>query len=384
MASRRRLSIVIRAFAAALCALVLSTPVAAQDSVSEEYELAIGRAVADKLISQYGTIANVEWMAFLTQIRDRLLPFSGRSNIPYTLIILDTPIPNAISTPGYIFVTRGMLRQGLQTEGWVFVLGHEMTHTARRHVAQLIEAARGGTLFSIFIALITGSRSAVDVAGLLINLQMLGFSREKETEADIGSLRMMVEAGFDPAQAAHTLAWLNEVTGRGEQNTHWAGTHPGFLDRIQAVNAAYAGFAAKGLPLRVWYFKDRHESDGLMASPSRLVELADTWVLTLSVENITDTAAILFTPEAILTGPDGDLAVRFLRSTLADEIAPRRRIEGMLAFEKRTRTSPVALQVPFLLPDGRVEMHIPLTNRAPYTPGPSPTPLPVPPPGLGP
>jgi len=375
---------VIHAFAAVLCGLVLSAPVAAQDSISEEFELAIGRAVANELINQYGIVADVDWLAFLTQIRDRLLPFSGRPNISYKLVILDTPIPNAISTPGYIFVTRGMLRLGLQSEGWVFVLGHEMTHTAKRHVAQVIEAANAGTLFSTLIAIISGSRTAQDVARLFIRLAMLGFSREKETEADIGSLRMMVEAGFDPAQAAHTLAWLNEVTRREQENTHWAGTHPGFLDRIQAVNAAYAGFPAKGLPLRVWYFKDRHESNGLVAIPSRLMEVSDAWVLTLSVENVTDTAAILFTPQALLAGPDGALAVRFLRSTLADEIAPRQRIEGRLVFEKRSRTPPAALQVPVLLPNGRVEMHVPLINGAPYTPEPSPTPLPEPPPGLGP
>jgi len=375
---------VIRAFAVVLCALVLSAPVAAQGSISEEYELTIGRAAAGELISQYDIIAYANWMAFLTRIRDRLLPFSGRPTIPYRIIILDTPIPNALSTPGYIFVTRGMLRLGLQTEGWVFVLGHEMTHTAKRHVAQFIESANGGTVFLIFIAVVTGRQSAVDFARLLINLGMLGFSREKETEADIGSLRMMVEAGFDPTQAAHTLAFLNEATSRGEENTHWAGTHPGFLDRIQAVNAAYAEFAAKGLPLRVWYFKDRQESDGLVAIPSKLIELSDAWVLTLSVENVTDTAAILLTPEALLAGPDGDLAVRFLRSTLTDAIAPQQRIEGMLVFEKRSRTPPAELLVPALLPNGRVEMHVPLTNGGPYTPESSPIPLPAPPPGLGP
>lgn len=384
MPSRRRRPILIRALAAVLCTLVLSAPIAAQSSISEEFELAIGHRAADELISQYGAIADADWIAFLTQIRDRLLPFSGRPNIPYNIVILNTPIPNAISTPGYILVTRGMLRLGLSTEGWVFVLGHEMTHTAKRHVAQFIEAANASTLFLVVIAIVSGSQSAVDVARLVVNLGMLGFSREKETEADIGSLRMMVEAGFDPAQAAHTLEWFNEATGRGEENTHWAGTHPGFLDRIQAVNAAYAEFAAKGLPLRAWYFKDRQESNGLVAIPSKLIEVSDAWRLTLSVENVTDTAAFLLTPQALLAGPDGDLAVHYLRSTLADEVAPRQLIEGMLIFEKRSRTPPAVLQVPVLLPNGRVEMHVPLSNGAPYTPGPSPVALPEPPPAPGP
>lgn len=380
MGPGRRSSLVIRGVAAFLCVLALSAPVAAQASVSEEDELAVGRAVAAELISQYGVFADPEWLGFLTQIRDRLLPFSGRPNIPYKLIVLDTPVPNAISTPGYIFVTRGMLRLGLDAEEWAFVLGHEMTHTVKRHVAQFIERANAGTLLSLVIAIVTGNRTAVDLVRLMMDLASLGFSREKETEADLGSLHMMVDAGFDPAKAAQTLAWLNSVTGRSQEQTHWAGTHPGFLDRIDAVNAAYTSFVARGLPMRVWYFKNRQESDGLVVTPSKLLEVSDAWILTLAVDNSTDATATIFAGSAVLAGSDGDLAIRFLRSTLPGEIDPQRRIEGTLTFEKRSRTPPATLLLPVLFPDRRVDVTVPLANGGPYTPEPSPSPLPAPPP----
>src|SRR5438445_7937570 len=96
---------------------------------------------------------------------------------------------------------------------------------------------------------------------------------------------MMIEAGFDPAKAAQTLAWLNNVTGRSQEQTNWAGTHPGFRDRIEAVNAAYAGFIARGLPMRLWYFKDRQESNGVVATPSKMAEVSEAWILTLAVAN---------------------------------------------------------------------------------------------------
>src|SRR3989442_10755807 len=109
MGPGRGSSVVIRGPTACLGILALSAPVTAQSSVSEEDELAVGRAVAADVISQYGVFADVELQGFLTQIRDRLLPVSGRSNIPYKLIILDTGVPNGISTPGYIFVSAGNL-----------------------------------------------------------------------------------------------------------------------------------------------------------------------------------------------------------------------------------------------------------------------------------
>src|SRR5437899_12591377 len=104
--------------AAGLGILVRAAPVTAQSSISQDDELAVGRAVAADLISRYGVFADAEWQGFLAQIRDRLVPFSGRPNIPYTLIILDTPIPNAITTAGYIFVTRGMRRVTPDARGW--------------------------------------------------------------------------------------------------------------------------------------------------------------------------------------------------------------------------------------------------------------------------
>src|SRR2546422_11229047 len=112
MGPGRRSSIVIRGLAACLCILALSAPVTAQSSVSEEDELAVGRAVAAELISRYDVFADVEWQGFLTPIRDRLVPVSGRPNIPHTLIILDTAGPKSLSPPGYIFLPRGRRRLG--------------------------------------------------------------------------------------------------------------------------------------------------------------------------------------------------------------------------------------------------------------------------------
>lgn len=372
-------SILARGIAAFLCLLVLSAPVAAQASVSQEQELRVGKSVAADLITQFGVVADPEWLAFLTQIRDRVLPFSGRPDVPYQLVILDTPIPNAISTPGYVFVTRGMLRLGLDSEGWAFVMAHEMAHTAKRHVAAYIERATAGMLFALIIAILTGDRTLVDVVRLLQDIVNLGFSRDKETEADVEALRMMVEAGFDPAKAAHTLAWFNEATGRRQERTHWAGTHPGFLDRVAAVDAAYAAFPSRGLPLRVWYYAHRQESGGLAVVPTRLVEISDAWILSLSLENATAAVGTVFAPQAMLSGPDGDLAVRFLRSTLPGEVAPQGKISGTLAFEKASSRQPAALLLPVLFSDDRVDLRTDLTGGGPYTPDSSLTPLPKPP-----
>jgi predicted Zn-dependent protease len=206
-------------------ALVLAgAPVSAQLGIPEPQELALGRVVAAQIIAEYGLVGDAGWLGFLEGIRDRLIPFSGRPGIPYQVGILNHGVPNAASTPGWIFVTAGLVRLNPEVDGWAFVLAHEIAHIARRHMAQHIARAQAGQLASILVAVLTGSRAAQDVMRLLVQVAALGFSRELEVEADREALRMLVEAGFDPEAAARTLLWFNEVTGRRNAPTGRAPT----------------------------------------------------------------------------------------------------------------------------------------------------------------
>jgi Zn-dependent protease with chaperone function len=372
-----------RVLAAALAVVVLAAPAGAQAAISQDYELAVGREVAATLIARYGIVADSGWMAFLTDLRDRLVPFSGRPALPYQIVILNAPEPNAASTPGYIFITRGMLGLNLDTEGWAFVLAHEIAHTSRRHVAAFIERAYAGALFSLLVAILTGSRAAADLVRLLLDLATLGFSRDKETEADLEALRMLVDAGFPPEAAPRTLAWFNQVTGRRQERTHWAGTHPGFLDRVEAVRSAYRTFPSRGLPLRVWHSFPPADVDGVVVRPHRLAELAEAWTLDLEVQNTTDSPATVMAGQLALLSADGELAIRFLQSTLPGDLGPAATISGRVVFDKRSSSPPRALRLALLFADRRVEAEVDLTSGGPYSPGPERRPLPTPPPPPG-
>ncbi len=244
----RQANLAARAAAVAVALALLAHPAAGQVAIPEDQEMAVGRAVAARLMAQYGFVADADWLSFLGALRDRLVPFSGRPHVPYRVGILEHPVPNAVSTPGWVFVTTGLVRLNLDTDAWAFLLAHEVAHTARRHVAQHVARAQAGQIASILVAILTGSSTAGDVVQVLLRISALGFSRELEVEADREALRMLVEAGFDPQAAARTLAWFNEVTGRRQENTHWAGTHPGFADRIRLVQRAYEEFPARNQP----------------------------------------------------------------------------------------------------------------------------------------
>ncbi len=369
----------VRLLSVALALVLGGAPASAQLMIPEPQELAIGRVVAAQLIAEYGLVPDADWLLFLSGLRDRLVPFSGRPHIPYQVGILNHPVPNAVSTPGWLFVTVGLVRLNPDVDAWAFVLAHEIAHVARRHVAQHVARAQAGQLASILVGILTGSRAAADAVQLLVQLSALGFARELEMEADREALRMLVEAGFDPEAASRTLSWFNEVTGRRQERTHWTGTHPGFSDRVVAVRKAYEAFGAQGLPLRVRHFRTRHEIGPVVLQPERLSELQDAWNLSLSVENRAPRTALMQTMSAVLTGPDGELGIRFLRSTFPEEIPAQGRASGVLVFEKRSRRWPLALVVPVRIGEERMEARVDLTAGGPYAPAPAPASLPRPP-----
>lgn len=369
----------VRVVAVALALALLTGPVSAQPTIPEDQELALGRAVAARLMAQYGVVADAQWLAFFENLRDRLVPFSGRANVPYRVAILDHRVPNAVSTPGWIFVTTGLVRLGLDVDGWAFVLAHEIAHTSRRHVAQVVARYQVGQIASILAAIVTGSRAAGDLVQILLHISTLGFSRDLELEADREALRMLVEAGFDSQAAPATLSWFNEVTGRQQESTHWAGTHPGFADRVRAVERAYGEFAARGLPLRVRYYRNVQPAGAVVFRPVRLAEFRDSWQLRIRVENGSDHPVLLGVMEATLQGPDGELPVRFLRSTLPAELPARRQVEGVLVFEKRTSAWPTALALPVGLGPERADVRVDLSSGGPMSPPPQPALLPRPP-----
>lgn len=365
--------------AVAVALALLAVPAGAQATIPEDQELAVGRAVAARLMAQFGFVPDPEWLGFLGNLRDRLVPFSGRPSVPYRVGILDHGEPNAVSTPGWIFVTTGLIRLNLDADAWAFVLAHEIAHTARRHVAQQVARYQVGQIASVLIAILTGTYAAGDLVQVLLQVSTLGFSRELEVEADREALRILVEAGFEPQGAWRTLGWFNEVTGRRQENTHWAGTHPGFADRVRAVRGAYEEFAARNLPLRVRHFRAAQQVGPVVMRRQRLAELRDAWSLSVAVENPGERPTLLGVMEAALHGPDGELPVRFLRSTLATEVPARSRTEGLLVFERRTSAWPATLTLPVGSGPERAEGRLDLSSGGPFAPPTQASALPRPP-----
>lgn len=369
-----------RFFAVALTLLLfLTVPVTAQSSISREQELAVGRVAASRLITQYPVVVDAEWLNFLGVTRDALTPFSGRQDIPHQILIIESDTPNAGSTPGYLFFTTGLIKLGLDRHGWAFVIAHEVAHSARRHVAAEIETARGAAVVGILVAVLTGSAVAGDLAELISRIGALGFSREREIEADELGMRMMTEAGFDSEKAVATLKFFNETTGRRQERTHWAGTHPGFADRVTRLESARQRLIEQGLPTSVRYYTREVQVGNVVARVIRFAEDRRSWTIEVEAQNRGQSAASMQNTAARLLLAGGQtLEAAFLRSTLGADLPAGGRIRGTLVFDRPAGVAvPASLVIPLLLPDGQIVL--PLDGGSPFQPAPSAPALPRPP-----
>jgi hypothetical protein len=78
---------------AVILLLLLTAPVTAQSSISREQEMAVGRIATARLLTQYPVVVDADWLIFLGGLRDTLTPFSGRSDIPHQILIVDWDVP---------------------------------------------------------------------------------------------------------------------------------------------------------------------------------------------------------------------------------------------------------------------------------------------------
>ncbi|MFZ5863252.1 MAG: M48 family metallopeptidase [Nitrospirota bacterium] len=159
---------------------------------------------------------------------------------PFHLIVLDTPELNAFAAPGGpIVILRGLLRRTDTPEELAGVLAHEAQHIIRRHSTRaLLQQASAG----LVIAALTGDVSGAAAFGLnaAANLGALRYSRAHETEADEHGLRMILDAGIDPAGM---IAFFELLAREGPELPGvlaYLSTHPASDERAQRLRTLAA------------------------------------------------------------------------------------------------------------------------------------------------
>ncbi len=183
---------------------------------------------------------------------------------PYEPFLVRDRTVNAFALPGgYIGVNLGLIAMTDTPDELASVLGHELSHIVRRHIARSIAAAsRTSTLgiVGLVLGMIAASRSnSPDIANAAIMgsqaavaQSQLNFSRDMEREADRNGLALMRLAGFAPSGMADMFTKLDQANRLNDSGNYpWLRSHPLTTERIGEVRQRISLMAEPAHPTPV-------------------------------------------------------------------------------------------------------------------------------------
>ncbi len=178
--------------------------------VSEEQELeGMGERYHPHLVKYYGgEYDDPPLKAYVAQVGKKLSQYSHRDHLIYHFTILDTDQVNAFATPGYIYITRGMLAYLNSEAELAAVLGHEMGHIAARHsVRQHAKSQLAAILMQVLAQSQNGSLLP-NISQFISTAVVRGYGRGNELEADRLGVEYLAKTGYQPDQILEVLRIL--------------------------------------------------------------------------------------------------------------------------------------------------------------------------------
>lgn len=219
-------------------------------SESEEYYL--GRGVAATILGRYKPMRDQALVKYVSTVGATLAAHSDRPETykGYRFAVLDTNEVNAMAAPsGFIFVTKGMIRQLPDEDALAAVLAHEIAHVVKGHgvaaVSQANFAAAGAILAKEGASMAMQGNQLLQLANVFEDsiedvtetLLTKGYSKSQEYDADEYAIELMKRAGYNPNALVVMLSKL-EAMDAGDDAGGWFSTHPDPDDRKDEIDGS--------------------------------------------------------------------------------------------------------------------------------------------------
>ena len=218
-------------------------------TLDEHSEPDLGESVGVSLTNSYPSPQIDPWTKYVAFVGMTVASTSPDQNIRYVFGVLNTNEVNACSGPGgYIFVTRGALKNMKDEAELAGVLAHEMAHILNHDG---LSKARGaaqqkllGDGMSFNKATAKFSKLAdVGVTAILAN----PYSQGQETDADKKAVHLMSAAGYTPTSYLNFIQRLATLQANGGGAFS---THPNAADRATAISQEISTVGSKGVTLQ--------------------------------------------------------------------------------------------------------------------------------------
>jgi predicted Zn-dependent protease len=170
--------------------------------VTAEEEREIGEQIHNNF--EY-TYINDERTAKLKSILSKIKRYVERSEVNYTIFLIEDDQINAWTIPGgYIYFTTGMYEFAENDHELANIIGHEVGHNENRHTSKFIQREKQKR----DITNVTG----VDV-GLFVNLYSMAtvaYNQPQEIESDYSGFYLAYKAGYEPEDGLELWRRLSE------------------------------------------------------------------------------------------------------------------------------------------------------------------------------
>lgn len=209
----------------------------------EEHEL--GSGVSDRVRARYGVVQDEALHTYVTKVGLLLARQSGRPELAWRFIVLDTDGVNAFAAPGgFVHVTRGALGLVDSEAELAGVLAHEIVHVTERHTIHALQKGAGAAM----AAEESGqSGRLMDVlTDRATELILAGFGRAEEIESDTKGVALASGAGYSPEGLSRFLERLTERNRASQEKQGLFASHPEMNERLAKMATARAGAELDG------------------------------------------------------------------------------------------------------------------------------------------
>jgi predicted Zn-dependent protease len=208
--------------------------------MSESQEMALGQQADPEIQAEYGVYPDSSLQQYLAERGAAMAKISHRPNLPFQFKVVDSDVVNAFAVPGgYVYFTRGILAHFNSEAQLMGVLGHEIGHVTARHGAQQQTKQMLGQLVLIG-GLIAAPEFAqfAEAASQGLQLLMLKYSRDHETQSDKLGVQYATQTGYDAREMAGFFKTIGRIQeSAGATLPTFLSTHPDPGDRYTKVLA---------------------------------------------------------------------------------------------------------------------------------------------------
>jgi Zn-dependent protease with chaperone function len=219
-----------------------------QIAKGQEDDIKVGQQAIEQMKRQGllpPAVDNKAIVDYVTAVAQRIAAHSDL-HVPLHVAVLSSKEINAFALPGgYLFVERGLLEAADDESELAGVLAHEIAHDTARHANKLIKRATIASIFyqaaQIAALVLTGGVASIGMyyalqygffgLGLVLDLKLLGVSREYELQADQLGIQYAWNADYDPTGFIRFFDKIATKEGY-VLGVSWFRTHPPFYQRM--------------------------------------------------------------------------------------------------------------------------------------------------------